>query len=172
MRGFLSRRRLVTVVALALVALAVAAAVGRWERQRNAGAQNREMAVVYRLATSDGLISPRLHFYRLFYEFDCLVYGQAGRPVAVSAYELCFDPQGRLVETIDRRTSTPVFGTLRTDPSLATLTVPVPRLLAALRALGAAKDDRLAGVSLHGSELPVGFPDRGALAYARVRSGS
>lgn len=161
-----TRPRVIYAVVPALALVVGLVFLGRWEEHHNAAVQNARMAAVYRLATSDGLISKRLYAYRLDWRFDCLVYSPPGRPSETNALELCFDPQGRLVETIDRRTPSPTFGSLREQPSLATVRVPVRRLLAALAALHAFQyDSRLAGVSRDRSTLPVRFDDLGAFHF-------
>lgn len=154
---------MVVVGAIAFAALVSLPFVGRWERNRNAAVQNRAMDAVFRRATSDGLVSRRLWRYRLNWSFDCLVYKAQSDPTATSGLELCFDPRGRLIETIDRVSGTAHFGSLIEQPTLATLTVPVPTLLRAFAAAGAFRDPRLAGVSpARLTSLPVGFYDIGA----------
>jgi hypothetical protein len=156
---FRVRRHSVLVVPLvALALLGVAVLVGRWEMRRHAADENTRMAVVYRAATARGLRSGSLDAYRLAPAFDCLVYSAPAGPYAL---ELCFDPQGRLVETIDRRGARPSIASLREQPSLATLRVPTRRLLSAFAAARAFRDRRLAGVSVHRGTLPVGFSDDG-----------
>lgn len=158
-------RGAVLVSALALLFVGAAlVVVGRWERGLNADRQNAEMAAVFHTATAKGVVSPLLDFYRLTPAADCLLYHPPGRPTEYSDYELCFDAEGRLVETIDRHTGLARFGSLLESPSLATLTVPVPTLVAALGALGAAHDPRLAGTGL-GAGLPLGFDDHGLHRY-------
>jgi hypothetical protein len=152
--------------AFALVLLVVLPFVGRWERSRNASRQNARMEAVYRTATVDGLDSPLLDRYRLDRTFDCLLYHPVGRPIDVAAYELCFDRVGRLVETIDRDTGNPTFGSLVEQPELATLRVPPHEILAALAAhrvmIG---DPRMSGVSVDSPVLPTGFNDLGAFGF-------
>ena len=160
----LPRRAVLLSALLAVVVLAALAVVGRWERSGNANRQNARMAAVFRTATSKGIVSPLLDRYRLTPTFDCLLYHAPGRPREMSDYELCFDERGRLVETIDRHTGLARFGSLVEDPSLATVTAPVPRLLAALAYLGIARDPRLAPTGI-GRSLPLGFDDRGLHRY-------
>jgi hypothetical protein len=141
-----SRRALLGAAAAAAVLLAALPFVGRWERDRHARSENARMAAVYRVATSDGLASPRLDAYRLAYLYDCLLYHPEGKPTATSAYEICFDGQGRLVQTIDRTTGAmPRIGSLLEQPALATLRVPVSRLRALFRQTGIFQDPHLAG---------------------------
>lgn len=162
------RVRAASLVLGALLVLVALPFLGRWEEQRNADRQNARMAVIYRLATSDGLISKRLYAYRLGWRVDCLVYSDPANPAATNALELCFDAHGRLVETIDRRASTPRFASLREQASLATIRVPPPRIIAAFAAAGAYRyDPRMAGVSRTASLLPVDFNDIGAYHFPR-----
>ena len=157
------RVRLAGVLLFALVLLVALPFVGRWEQRRHADAENPRMAAMYREATAGGLISGRLDAYRLAGAFDCLLYAApGGQPPGPDALELCFDPQGRLVQTIDRRGSQPRIASLQEQPSLATLRVPVRRLIAALAKVGAFADPRLKGVSRDLATLPVGFADTGA----------
>lgn len=154
------------VAALALALLVAFASAGRWESRRNAHIQNERMAAVFAKATSDGLISRRLWRYRLAAAFDCLSYKPVGEPRATNGLELCFWPDGRLVETIDRSSGTPHFASLLEHPALSTLRIPMPRLLRVFATAGAFKDPRWAGLSpRHLSRLPVGFADIGAFHY-------
>jgi hypothetical protein len=156
----MTRRRLIALVLVGLVALAATVGVGRWERSRWAARENAEMSSVYAAATSDGLISGRLDAYRLAPYFDCLLYHPPGHPQEVSALELCFDPNGILVETIDRLHGTPRFGTVRSDPSVSKTRLPVSRLEAAFLTVSAGIDPRLVG-RLSGPTLPVSNTDLG-----------
>lgn len=157
-----SRRLAAWLVAAAAVLVAVVL-VGRWERNRNVHAQNVRMEAVYRKATADGFVSRLLDGYRLDWSFDCLLYHAPGHPKDISDYELCFDPNGRLVQTVDRSSGTPSFADLHSEPSRTAVRVPVPRILAAFKALGGSKDPRLAGVGLHQATLPVRFADIGVV---------
>lgn len=166
------RPRLPALVAAALVLLAGLALLGRWERDRNAAAQNHAMRSVYDVATSRGLDSTLLDAYRLDMQFDCLLYHPVGRPQDVAAYELCFDPHGRLVQTIDRHTGSPTFATLHEQPSLAAVRVPVHRLMAIFAARGVlATDPRFAGVGSDAPALPLVNGDTGAFAFPKPPPG-
>jgi hypothetical protein len=156
-----SRRALIGSLA-ALALLGGAVPLGRWEMHHHATDENARMATVFRAATAHGLRSRALYGYRLDQRFDCLAYSAPPGPYAL---ELCFDPQGRLVETIDRRRAHPSIASLREQPSLATLRVPMHQLLPAFRAAGAFRDSRLRGVILHPGALPVGFSDIGVLSH-------
>jgi hypothetical protein len=62
------------------------------------------------------LDAPQLDQYRyLSFDMQCLLYRRGHDPFA---RELCFDPQGRVIETIDRRTAPkPRIHSLRDDPT-------------------------------------------------------
>ena len=172
MSGTTRSRRIAAALALVLVLLAGIAVLGRWERGRNAATQNRRMAAVFRLATSRGLDSPLLDEYRLASTFDCLLYHPAGRPRAMSAYELCFDSHGRLVQTIDRSSGSPKFASLQEQPSLSTLHVPVDRVMRIFAVRGVlAKDPGLAGVKEDVPMLPLVDSDIGAHSFPRAAPG-
>jgi hypothetical protein len=150
----------------ALVALAVLAGfaiLGRWERTRNARIQNEQMAAVFMRATSDGLASHRLDRYRLGWTIDCLTYVPRREPTALGGLELCFDREGRLVETIDRLSGTPHFASLQEAPGLSTIRVPVPRLLATFERAAGGRDPRLRGLPTNVSRLPTQNYDNGAI---------
>lgn len=145
----------------ALVVLAGFVALGRWEARHHAARENALMTAVYRMATSDGLASERLSAYRLGPTTDCLLYSPPGHPTWITALEVCFDPHGQVVETVDRRTPTPHIASLLEQPDLSTLRVPVHRLLGLFQSMGLFHSI-LAGYSPKSSTLPVGFDDIGA----------
>lgn len=157
----MSRRRAALVVA-AVVALGASVAVGRWERSHNARVQNDRMAAIYRTATEQGLVSPLLDLWRITPTFDCLLYHPQGKPAEIAAYEICFDGQGRLVQAIDRTGARPVFPNLLSEPSLATMQVPVARVARAFIALRAYKNSWLDGYSPDPNAIPLGHFDVGA----------
>ena len=157
-------------VALAVVTLAVLPFVGRWERSRHARTENARMEAIYGAATSDGLNSKRLIRYRLDSSFDCFVYYPKGHPDELSAYELCFDPEGRLVETVNRRAGVPKFGSLLEEPSLAAVRVPVHELIAVLVERKAPPADaRLAGLTMASTRLPLAEDDIGLFPFPVLR---
>jgi hypothetical protein len=83
------------------------------------------------------LAQPALSGYRIESAFDCLVYKRGPDPFAL---ELCVDPSGRLVETIDRRTATRRISSLTADPGASTIVLPrheVDRLLRRMHAVKA-----------------------------------
>jgi hypothetical protein len=152
------RRAGVIGVALILVA-AVLVVVGRWERSRWAARQNAGIAAL-RAAVGPDLASNRLAGFRLSYTFDCLLYTDGA---AVYGEELCFDPKGRIVEAIDRRTTKSVFWTLRMSPQSATVHER-PALIDCIL--------RSAGVRMPASttSIPVGSPDMGVSLVPPKRS--
>lgn len=80
------------------------------------------------------LDSQSLSGYRVLPGFDCLTYRRGTNPFAL---ELCVDPAGRVVEAIDRRTSTRRIWSLRFDPDASTVRVDrveVDRLLRKMEA--------------------------------------
>jgi hypothetical protein len=105
-----------TAVALACVAALVLLALGHWERNRAASRANAEMRGVFDVVGSS-LTSRRISGYRLGPP-DCLAYEVGPVPYAL---QLCFDEQGRLVETVDRRAGKPMYASLTWQPSLASL---------------------------------------------------
>jgi len=126
-------------MALALVLVALAAlggfvALGRWERSRNAENQMRGMERVRALVGP--LDSPSLSGYRVEPGFDCLTYRRGANEFAL---ELCFDPAGRLIEAIDRRTTSRHISSLRSDPTASTIRVDPSEVERLLRKMGASR---------------------------------
>lgn len=121
--------RLALLVAVVLAALV---GIGRWEGSRAAVAQVRGMERVRALIRP--LDSPTLSGYRVQPGFDCLVYRRGSNPYAL---ELCVDPQGRVVETIDRRRFHRVISDLHYEPSASTLRVDRAEVDRLLRKMGA-----------------------------------
>ena len=80
------------------------------------------------------LDSPTLSGFRVLPGLDCLVYRRGRNPFAL---ELCVDPQGRVVETIDRRRYDRTISSLRYDPSASTLRVDRREVDRLLRKMGA-----------------------------------
>ncbi len=114
----MTRRRLMLLVA-AVAAIVALVAIGHWERARHARQEILGMRGVLRAVGP--LDQPSLSAYRVgLVRFDCLLYRRGRSPFAL---ELCFDPQGRLVEAIDRRGPTPRFWSLREDPARSTIQV-------------------------------------------------
>ena len=65
---------------------------------------------------------------------DCLLWGRNGFPYAL---ELCFTPDGRVAEAIDRRAGGPHIASLREDPGWATTRIDPELARRLLRGLGA-----------------------------------
>jgi hypothetical protein len=107
-------RRVAFAAALAAGALAALVAVGRWEGDRHADEENREIAAV--VALVGRLDDPSLDAYRVLPDFDCLLYRRGEDPFAL---ELCVDRAGRVVEAIDRRGGEPRVASLREEPTVA-----------------------------------------------------
>ncbi len=122
-------RRSPAVAAAVVAALAVAGAavlVGRWELHRDAARQNARMLTVLR--TVGDIRTRAASGYRVG-DPSCLAYP---RPDNKFALQLCFDAQGRLVETVDRRGIHPIYASLTYEPSLAATRFPsslIDRLL-------------------------------------------
>lgn len=106
-------------------------ALGRWEEQHSARV---EVARMQRVLTAVGpLATAQVTGYRIDNP-RCLAYST---PENRFGLQLCFDPVGRLVETVDRRGAQPVYASLNYQPSLSTIRFPigfVNRLF--LRAIG------------------------------------
>ena len=123
----MTRRALFVGVAV-LATLAVLVAVGRWEKHRAARNELAGMRTV--LAAIGGDInSPRLSGYR-YGPPNCLAYHDR---VMQLALQLCFDSQGRLIQTVDRRPDQPRYSSLEYEPSLSTIRFPrteIDKLLA------------------------------------------
>jgi hypothetical protein len=109
-------RRVVAGLVATLVVAALLVVVGRWERDRRADEQVAGMRRV--LEAVGPLDSPTLKAFRYLTNFQCLLYERKGNPVAL---ELCVDPDGRLVEAIDRRSGDPKISSLRDDPTRSTI---------------------------------------------------
>ena len=114
------------------------------------------------------LDSPTLSGYRVLPGFDCLVYRRGQNPFAL---ELCVDPQGRVVETIDRRRYERRISSLRYEPSASTLHVNRGEVDRLLRKMGA--DMTALKVVFWGSLAALAWTHAGypaaASALARVR---
>ena len=106
------------VVLIALVALVALIPIGAWERERRADGESAGMRSV--LEEVGSLDSKDLRGFRIFANFDCLVYERGRNDFAL---ELCVDDHGRVVEAIDRRDGTPEVWSLRDDPSKSEVVV-------------------------------------------------
>jgi hypothetical protein len=112
----MSLRAWVTVVGVAVIAAALVGA-GRWEGRRAADSQNAAMRRI--LAATGSLDSTRLYGFREGPP-ACFAYRVGTNPFAL---QLCFDSEGRLVETVDRRGDVPVYSSLMYEDKLATTRV-------------------------------------------------
>ncbi len=72
------------------------------------------------LAAVGRLDSQNLHGFRIFVNFQCLVYRRGRNAFAL---ELCVDDAGRVVEAIDRRSGEPSIWSLRDDPTASEVLV-------------------------------------------------
>jgi hypothetical protein len=99
-------------VALAVVALAVLIGIGSWERESRADEQSDGMRRV--LSEVGPLDGPDLRGFRIFTNFECLVYERGRNDFAL---EVCVDEDGRVVEAIDRRDGSPEIWSVRDDPT-------------------------------------------------------
>jgi hypothetical protein len=116
----MSWRRTSVLAAAVVVALGVLVPVGRWERSR--AARDESAGMRRTLALVGRLDSRSLTGYRVLPGFDCLTYRRGTNPFA---FEVCFDSAGRVVETIDRRTTTRRIASLREDPGRSTVRIDV-----------------------------------------------
>jgi hypothetical protein len=113
------RRRLVAIGAAVLAAAAALVVVGRWEERRAAREEIAGMRATL-AAVGGNIASPKISAYR-YGPPDCLDYYEG--PLLV-ALQLCFDYDGRLVETVDRRGPEPRYASLEYKPSLSTIRFP------------------------------------------------
>lgn len=126
-------RRLAAGAVVLVAVLAALVPLGRWERGH---AAREEMAGMRRtLALIGPLDSPTLSGFRVFPAFDCLTYRRGADPFAL---ELCFDHAGRLIETIDRRTSARHISSLREDPTRSSIRFDPDAIRGLLHKMGAA----------------------------------
>jgi hypothetical protein len=130
------RRPLLALAGVA-VALAALVAVGIVERAQRADDQSRALARA--VAEIGPLDSPELDQYRYFSpEIQCLLYRRGGDPFAL---ELCADTEGRVVETIDRRSAPkPRIHSLRDDPTRSDVRVDRDEVTRLLHAMGVPLD--------------------------------
>jgi hypothetical protein len=108
-------RRIVLIAAVVLIALIP---IGAWERERRADGESAGMRTV--LEEVGQLDTEDLRGFRIFANFECLVYGRGRNDFAL---ELCVDDSGRVVEAIDRRDGTAEVWSLRDDPSRSEVVV-------------------------------------------------
>jgi hypothetical protein len=105
---------------IALLLFAGLAAIGLVERAHRGHVQSDAMRAV--VAEVGPLDSPELDSYRYFSPtIQCLLYRRGSDPFAL---ELCVDAEGRVIETIDRRTAPkPRIHSLRDDPTRSSVRV-------------------------------------------------
>ena len=112
-------KRRVIVTAVATVVLAgLLVAVGRWERERAVRRENAGLAAVF--AAVGPLRTARPTGWRIGPP-SCVAFST---PQNALGLQLCFDAQGRLVESVDRRGAQPVYSSLVDEPSAAKIRVP------------------------------------------------
>lgn len=116
----MTRWRILAIAAVTSVGLAALVVVGRHERTHEYARQLARIEAVRRLV-GDSIDSPKLNAFRADPGFLCLFYASGKRFFAL---ELCYDPQGRLIESVDRRGVVPVYGSIAYRPELAPVTVP------------------------------------------------
>jgi hypothetical protein len=122
-------RRTALLVGTAAAALAIVLiAVGRWEESRSARREVDRMRVV--LNAVGDMTRRRPTGYRVGPP-DCLTYATPGN---LYGLQVCFDRDGRVIETVDRRPAQPKYASLAYDPELSTIRVP-PLLIHRLFAL-------------------------------------
>jgi hypothetical protein len=107
--------RRVGIIAVAVIAAAVVCvAVGRWEKHR---AVAKEVAGFHTVLNAiGGRIDVKTLSGWRYGPPNCLAYHDN---IQLFAYQLCFDPQGRVVEAVDRRGPQPVYYSLEYEPSLS-----------------------------------------------------
>ena len=123
----------VLVAAAAVAALVALIPVGRWERTRHAERQMSGVREVWN-AVGGRLDAPGLSGYRLMGTFNCVTYRRGGHDFGL---ELCVDPEGRVIEAIDRRGDEPEIWSIREDPTRSTLRVDPDELSRLLERMGA-----------------------------------
>lgn len=120
------------VLAAALVAIGALVALGRWEEARALERERAQLDAAYTLVGRD-IATPYLSGHRVA-DLDCLYYAIEKKRHAVT---LCFDDQGRLVESADRRGPEVKYSSVRLHPESAPVVVDVARLRRLLREIGA-----------------------------------
>ena len=106
------------VALVAIVVLLALVPIGAWERERRGDGESAGMRTV--LEAIGRLDSQDLRGFRIFANFDCLVYERGRNDFAL---ELCVDDDGRVIEAIDRRDGTADVWSLRDDPSRSEVVV-------------------------------------------------
>ncbi|CAB4710169.1 MAG: hypothetical protein F2663_09625 [Actinobacteria bacterium] len=132
--------RVLAVTGAAVALLLVGVIVGKHEGSTANAKQIAEISSIKQLV-GDRLDSPTLAAFRFNPGFACLIYRVDTNRFAL---RLCFDGKGRLVETADLRTGSPVYGSVTYEPSLAPFRVAPERIIAILRRHGVTDGDILA----------------------------
>ena len=128
------RVRVAVGVVVGLALLGGLVAVGRWEARRHARDENARIARIRALVGPLDRPMPDAYRVNVGTGFDCLLWKRNGLPYAL---ELCFTPDGRVVEAIDRRRGGPHIASLREDPGRATTRIDPGLSRRLLRGLGA-----------------------------------
>jgi len=115
--------RVLGIGAAIVVALALLVGVGRWEEHHAARTEMGAMRSVLAAVGGD-IDSTRLSGYR-YGPPDCLAYHDKAMLLAL---QLCFDSEGRLVQSVDRRPEQPRYSSLEYEPSLSTIRFPRKRI--------------------------------------------
>jgi hypothetical protein len=115
--------RVLGICAAVVVALALLVGVGRWEEHHAAHNEMAGMRTVLEAIGGD-IDSPRLSGYR-YGPPDCLAYHDK---TMLLALQLCFDSEGRLIQSVDRRQEQPRYSSLEYEPSLSTIRFPPARI--------------------------------------------
>jgi hypothetical protein len=151
-------RTLVAVVVALLVLAIVAIPIGRHEGSTAVRVQQQKIEATLAL-TPAGISWKGLAAYRFASNYVCLLYRAGKNPFAL---EFCFDYQGRLVESIDRRNATsPHFGSLRYEPSAAPVRIAPAKLAVFFHGIVP-----LEPLHLKPDQLPLGIADGGPALYA------
>jgi hypothetical protein len=119
-----SRMRLAVFAVVAAVAVTAAGLLGKHHEQN---AMRRGIDEV-RVAIGPSLTRPGPTDYLYSPGRTCLLYGAGG---VAYALELCIDSQGRVVEAVDRRGSTPRFYSIVEEPGASPFRIS-PTLFASL----------------------------------------
>ena len=121
------------------VAFVLAALVGIGILERAHRADDQSHALRRAVAEIGPLDSPQLDQYRYFSpQMQCLLYRRGRDPFAL---ELCADTEGRVVETIDRRSAPkPQIHSLRDDPSRSDVRVDREEVTRLVHAMGVPLD--------------------------------
>lgn len=133
-RGGQMRHRVLLAAAGTVLVAALLVGVGRWERRHAVDEQVAGFRVV--LAAVGGRLDERTLSGFRYGPPDCLSYHDT---IQRFAYQLCFDPQGRLVEAVDRRGTQPKYYSLEYEPPLSPLRFPRAQVDQLLRSAEASR---------------------------------